>query len=231
MPGGHVVGGAIGQSLPFAVGLALSPFPLVAMILILGAPRGRMTGAVFALTSVVGVGAVGVAVLALSGDEAATDSGAPADWVSWLRLAIGVGLVGLAASKWRGRPFADAPPSLPGWMRTLDALRPTRAAGMGLLLSAVNPKNLALAVAGAAAIGQAELPAGEAAVALAVFVAIGTLGVTAPLAMSLAFGHRSDRVLGDVKDRMVRYNDVILAVLALVIGAMLIGDGISGLSA
>ncbi|WP_217921755.1 GAP family protein [Miltoncostaea oceani] len=225
------MGVAIGQSLPFAVGLALSPFPLVAMVLILGAPGGRATGAVFALASVVGVAAVGVVVLLLAGDEAATGSGRPATWVSVLRLAIGLGLVALAASKWRGRPAPGDTPALPGWMGRIDGLRPGGAAGMGLLLSALNPKNLALAVAGSAAIAQAELPAGSAAVALALFVVVATLGVTAPLAMSVVLGHRGDRVLAAVKDGMVRHNDVILAVLALVIGATLIGDAISGFSA
>lgn len=225
------MGVAVGQSLPFAVGLALSPFPLVAMVLILGAPGGRATGAVFALASVVGVAGVGAVVLVLAGDDAATGSGEPATWVSVLRLAIGAGLVALAASKWRGRPAPGDTPALPGWMGRIDGLRPGGAVGMGLLLSAVNPKNLALTVAGAAAIAQVELPAGEAAAALAVFVVVGTLGVTAPLALSVVMGHRGDRALAAVKDGMVRYNDVILAVLALVIGATLIGDAISGLTA
>ena len=223
------MGQAIGQSLPFAVGLAVSPFPLVAMVLILGTPHGRVNGPVFALASIAGMAAVGALVLVLAGDEAATDSGAPARWVTWLRLVLGLLLLAYAAKGFLRRPPADAEQKTPGWMRALDSLTVVGAAGMGVLLSALNPKNLVLAVAGAAAIAQQDLPAGQAAGALAVMVAIGTLGVTVPLAMTLVLGARGDAALGSVKDWMVRNNGLIIAVVALIFGVSLVGDAISAL--
>jgi hypothetical protein len=224
------MGGAIGQSLPFAVGLALSPFPLVAMVLILSGPRARVNGPLFARASVGGLALVGTVVLVVSGDEAAADSGAPADWVSWLRLALGLLLLWFAGRSWSRRQPVDGPARSPAWIRTIDTLTWPRALGMGALASALNPKNLALAIAGSAAIAQAELPAGESAVALAVMVAIGTLGVSVPLALHLTLGERSAGPLGAVKDAMVRYNDVIIAVIAVIFGVTLIGDAISGLT-
>ena len=225
------MGQAVGQSLPFAAGLAVSPFPLVAMVLILGTRHGRVNGPVFALASILGIAVVGAVVLALSGDDAATDSGAPAAWVTGLRLALGLLLLAYAAKGLFRRPPAGAEPALPAWMRALESLTAIRAAGMGLVLSALNPKNLALAVAGAAAIAQAEPPPGQAAGALAIMVAIGTLGVTVPLAMTLALGARGVAALESVKDWMVRNNGVIMAVVALIFGASLVGDAIAGFSA
>ncbi len=63
------------------------------------------------------------------------------------------------------------------------------------------------------------------------FIAIGTLGVAAPLVIYFALGSRSARVLEEMKDWMTANNGAIMAVLLLVIGAKLIGDGVSGLSA
>ena len=54
--------------------------------------------------------------------------------------------------------------------------------------------------------------------------------VTAPIAIFFALGDRSGAVLERLKDWMADHNGVIMAVLCLVIGAKLIGDGISGLS-
>ena len=225
------MGDAIGQFLPIAIGIALSPFPIVAVVLMLATPRARANGPAFVAAWIVGLAAVGIVVLALAGDDATSDSGAPADWVSWLKLILGLLLLAFGVRAWRRRPRGGEAGELPKWMRALDTFTPPKAAGAGLLLSAANPKNLVLAVAGAAAIAQADIPVGQEAGALAIFVAIGTLGVAAPLVLYLALGERSRAVLDELKDWMARNNSTIMAVLALIIGLKLIGDAISGFSA
>ena len=86
-----------------------------------------------------------------------------------------------------------------------------------------------LTVGAAAAIAQTGIPAGEQAIALAVFVVIGTLGVLVPLALSFGLGERSKPLLDQLRSWMAANNTVIMAVLFLIIGAKLLGDGISGL--
>ena len=115
-------------------------------------------------------------------------------------------------------------------MSALDAFGPAKALGAGVVLTALNPKNLILTVAGAAAIAQAGIPAVEQAVALAIFVVIGCLGVAAPLAITLVMGDRSRTLLDELKNWMGRNNTVIMVVILAVIGVKLIGDAISGLS-
>jgi threonine/homoserine/homoserine lactone efflux protein len=110
--------------------------------------------------------------------------------------------------------------------------RPVQAgqgAGFGVILSAVNPKNLLLTVGAAAAIAQTGASTGAQAVALAVFVIIGTLGVGAPVGLYFALGERSRRALDELRSWMAAHNAAIMAVLMLVIGAKLLGDGLSGL--
>jgi hypothetical protein len=90
--------------------------------------------------------------------------------------------------------------------------------------------NLLLAVGAAAAIAQTGIPASRQAIAYAIFAIIGTLGVGAPVGLYFAMGKRSADRLGRLKDWMGHNNAVIMAVLCLVIGMKLLGDGVGGLS-
>jgi hypothetical protein len=93
----------------------------------------------------------------------------------------------------------------------------------------LNPKNLLLAAVGAAAIARAGISTGQQVVAYVVFVLVATIGVGAPVLLHSAMGDRSRELLDRLKNWMARNNAVIMAVLLLVIGVKLIGDGISGL--
>ena len=87
----------------------------------------------------------------------------------------------------------------------------------------------ALTVAAAAAIAQTGIDAGQDAIALAVFVVIGTFGVVTPLVIFFVLGERSRKPLDELKSWMAAHNAAIMAVITLVIGVKLLGDGISGL--
>ena len=131
--------------------------------------------------------------------------------------------------QFRGRPRGDAIPEPPKWMHALDTFEPPKAIGTGVLLSSVNPKNLLLAVAGAAAIAQTGISGGEQAIAWVVFVLVASVGVAAPVIVAVAMGDRSRHLLDELKDWLAANNATIMSVLFVVIGAKLIGDAISGL--
>jgi hypothetical protein len=137
----------------------------------------------------------------------------------------------VAARQFRGRPHQGEEAPLPKWMGAIDRFTPPQALGGGAVLAGANPKNLLLAVGGAAAIAQTGIPGGQQAIAYAVFAVVGTLGVGAPVGIYLGMGKRSAELLGRLKDWMGQHNAVIMAVLCLVIGVKLLGDAISGLSA
>jgi Sap, sulfolipid-1-addressing protein len=223
------MGEAIGQSLPLAVGVALSPVPTIAVVLMLTTPRARANGPAFVLGWLVGLGVVGAVVLALAGPGGASEEGQPAAWVSWLKLVLGVLLLLVAVRQFRGRPRGDEEAPLPTWMGAIDRFGPGQALGGGAALAGANPKNLLLAVAAAAAIAQTGIAGGQQAVAYAVFAVVGTLGVGAPVVVYLSMGKRSEKLLGHLKDWMAHNNAVIMAVLCLVIGVKLIGDALGGL--
>jgi threonine/homoserine/homoserine lactone efflux protein len=224
------MGQAIGQSLSLAIGVAISPVPIIAVVLMLSTPRGRVTGTAFLVGWIVGLAVLGTAVLLISSGADASSDGGPATWVSILKLVLGVALLLLAVKQWRGRPQGDDQAQLPKWMAAMDRVTAVKASGMGALLADVNPKNLLITVAAAAAIAQTGIAAGEQAVALAVFVVVASLGVGAPVAVFFLLGDRAPKLLAEMKDWMAAHNTAIMAVLVLVIGVKLIGDGISGLS-
>jgi threonine/homoserine/homoserine lactone efflux protein len=217
-------------TLSFGVGVALSPVPIIAVVLMLATPKGRVNGPAFLVGWVVGLTVVGTIVLLVSSGASASSQGAPATWVSILKLVLGALLILLAIKQWRGRPRGDAKPELPAWMKTVDTFTPVKSAGMAVLLSAINPKNLILIVGAAAAIAQTGTSTASQAVALAVFVVLGTLGVGAPVAIYYLMGNKATHILGELHDWMARENATIMAVICLIIGAKLIGDAITALA-
>src|SRR5205814_581323 len=137
----------------------------------------------------------------------------------------------LAARVWRTRPAPGRAAQMPKWMQAIDTFNAGKAFGAGVLLSGLNPKNLALTVAAATAIAQANISNGQEAGTLAVFILVGSLTILAPLTIYLVLGAKAKEILDGVKTSMAAHNAAIMTMLLLVLGAKLIGDAIAGLSA
>jgi hypothetical protein len=224
------MGNAIGQILPLAMGVALSPVAIVAVVLMLGTPGATANGPAFLLGWIAGLAVIGAVVLLVAGGADASTNGSPAGWVGWLKIVLGLLLLAVAVKQWQSRPHAGARPSLPRWMQTIDRFTPGRSVAVGVALSAINPKNLLLVVGAAAAIAQTGIPGGQQAVALGVFVVIATLGPGIPVGLYFTMRDRSEHLLLDLRDWMAANNATIMAVLCLLIAAKLVGDGISALA-
>jgi threonine/homoserine/homoserine lactone efflux protein len=224
------MGQAIGSTLPLAVGVALSPVPIIAVVLMLTSRRARSNGPAFVIGWLIGLAVIGAIVLSIAGPAGASKSGSPATWVSWVKIVLGAGLLLVAVRQFRGRPKDSDEAALPKWMASIDSMKPLPVLGLAALLGGVNPKNLLLAVSAGASIAQTGISGADQAIAYAVFALIGTIGVGAPVVLYFALGERSASMLATLKDWMGRHNAVIMAVLCLVIGVKLIGDAIGGLT-
>lgn len=66
-------------------------------------------------------------------------------------------------------------------------------------------------------------------VALIVFAVVASLGVAAPPAVRGVFADRADRALAAADEWMTRQHTVIMAAVLLILGLILIGNGIAGL--
>jgi hypothetical protein len=223
------MGAAIGQSLPVAVGVLISPLPIVAVVLMLVSGRAKANAFSFLVGWFLAVGAVTLLVATLAGAATPDDDGPPL-WAAILKIVLGVLLLLLAVKQWRGRPRAGVEPPAPKWMAAIDAFTPVKAAGLAVLLGAVNPKNLLLVVSGGAAIASAAPDDTNAqVVASVVFALVASLGVAAPVFIYLFMGSRAAAMLDELKAWMIHNNAVIMAVLLLVLGAKMLGDGVASL--
>ncbi|MER7755418.1 GAP family protein [Kitasatospora sp. NPDC097643] len=221
------MGEAVGSMLASAAGIAISPLALIAMVLVLATPRGRANGLALAAGWVGALAAV-VAVVVAVGSGPGGGDGRPT-WSSWLRFALGVLLVLLAARQWRDRPREGHVRAPPPWMREMDRFTVARSAGLGAVLVAAGPKDLALAVGGAAGIATA--PAGGAgkAVAGVLMVLVGSLCVLLPLGVHLLGGASSARILGEWKAWLAAHHAAIDTTVLAVLGAAYLGDAVTGL--
>lgn len=224
------MGQAIGSSLPLAVGVALSPVPIIAVVLMLTSRRARSNGPAFVIGWLIGLAVIGAIVLSVAGPAGASKSGSPATWVSWVKIVLGAALLLVAVRQFRGRPKDSDEAALPKWMASIDTMKPLTVLGLAALLGGVNPKNLLLAVSAGASIAQTGISGADQAIAYAIFALIGTIGVGTPVVIYFALGERSATMLATLKDWMGRHNAVIMSVLCLVIGVKLIGDAIGGLT-
>ncbi len=219
------MGQAIGDLLPAAIGVALSPVPIIAIVLILGTPRAKGNGLTFALGWIAGLTVVSVIVLLLFRGADDSSSGTSTA-VGWIKLVLGALFLLMAVQQWRARPRPGTEAATPKWMAAIDSVTPAKARGLGVLLSGANPKNLALTFAAAASIAQSGLSGIGDAEAVALFVVLGSVTVVGPVVLYLVAPQQAATWLGSIKDFMAAHNAVIMMVVLLVLGAKLLGNGI-----
>jgi hypothetical protein len=224
------MGEAIGQILPAAVGVALSPMPVVAVILMLFSDRAKQNGLSFLVGWVGGLVIVlAVALFLANPEDVSGESNDPSRLSSVIHLLLGLLLLGLAVKDWRGRPRPGQEATLPGWMAKLDSASPPLALGMGAFLSGLNPKNLAFTIAAALAIAQAQLPAGEALLPVVIYVVLASVSVAAPVLWFLVSPAAAGKALEGWRVWLTANNATVMAVLLLVLGVKLFGQGLGGL--
>lgn len=221
------MGNAVGEILPLALGIAVSPVPIIAAILMLLSPKARVTGVGFLLGWVVGI-VVAVTVFTLLSSilpQEDTDASRPVQGL--VKLVLGVLLLLLAVKQWRGRPTGEDKPSLPKWMKAIDTVTLPVAFGLGFLLSALNPKNLIMGAGAGVAIGAAQLDTGSTVVVVAVFTALAACTVAVPVIAYLVAADRMRGPLDGLRGWLEKENAVIMAILLLVIGISMLGKGIA----
>ncbi|OQM81502.1 GAP family protein [Rhodococcus sp. 66b] len=223
---------AIGLSLPIALGLLFVSMPMAVIVLVMitaGAHRGAAS---FLLGWVLGISAV-VAVTIVIADysfaESESESSQTSVWSSVVRIVLGLVLFGLAYKQWRARPRDGSDPTVPKWMKSIDGLTPRKAFGLAFLSAAVNPKNAALAVSGAATIAVATNVVAQQIVAAVIFTVIASVGIASPILVKVFSGKRADEILASAKSWMTANNAVMMAVILAILGATVLGEGLSGL--
>lgn len=215
---------AISSSLPMSVGVALSPIPVAAILIILMSARARTNAPAFLLGWMAGILTIGLVVSLMPG--LLTARGEPTQLSGLTRVALGIALLLLAVRQWRQRPEPDAAVDVPPLLARLDSIGIMQSSITGFLLSAIHPKNLILDAAGAAAIDASMLDSATQYTALVIFTLIASVGIIIPIAAYFIAKRRVGTLLGRWKDWLIRNNIQVMIVLLLILGALLIARGL-----
>lgn len=220
--------GDIGVILPYAVGVAISPVPIIAVILMLFSSRASTNGPVFLGGWVTGL-VVATGIVLLLADMAGAASSAPPTWMPVLQVVLGIVLLMLAVEKLHDRPPAGTSAPLPRWLQAVEHLQPGTAFLMGALLSGVNPKNLVLAAAAAYAMARTGGAIGDSLVSFLAFVAIGSSSIALPVVYLRVGGPGAHARLDAARVWLGQNNVAVLVTLLSVFGVLLIGQGLAAL--
>lgn len=220
----------VGTLLPLGLGIALSPFPIIMIVLMLSTAQARTNGLSFTAGWLVGI-AVLVTVPTLLLDAVEEYSEETSDVVAGIvRIALGLLLLFFAYRKIMKRLRRSGDDSgddgLPGWMASTENTTPLKSLRSGLLISAANPKNVALAAAAGVTVTAAHLSATSDVWGIVVFVLIASMTILVPVAGYLIVPARMDAPLQSVKGWMSTNHGVMTALLLLVFGVVLIGNGL-----
>jgi len=217
----------IGEILPLAVGIALSPTAMIAAILILVSANARITSLGFLVGWIMGIVVATVAFTVLSSflPEDQNDS---ATIAAVITIAFGLALVLVAQRLWRKRPAEGEHGTLPKWMSAIDSMNPVKGLVLGFLLAAV-PKNLLLDGSAGLIIGSAPLSLGQDSAIITIFTVLAGCTVLIPVIGYLVAPTRMVGPLEMLRASLVDDTATIMSVSLLVIGVSMIGNGLGGL--
>ena len=224
------LGGLIGNLLPLSVGVAISPIPIIAVILMLLSKRAGSTSVGFAVGWVLGIAVATLVFWLISGAADLSTDGEPSATQSWIKIVLGVLLLLLGIAQWRKRPKPGETATMPKWMASIEDFSFGKALGLGFLLSALNPKNLIMFVGAGVALGAATVSTGSKIVGLVVFMLLAACTVLIPVIGYLAAKDKIKPWLEDLRVWLTANNVTVMSVLFLVLGVSQLGKGIGGLS-
>jgi threonine/homoserine/homoserine lactone efflux protein len=142
-------------------------------------------------------------------------------WIKVVELVLGAAFLAAAVAVIRKGPPRRAHRA---FVDRFDTVTRSRAAGLGALVSAANPKVLALAL-GAALVANGGTTA-SAAKGAAIFTAIGALAVLVPLAAYVVLPARSRPALLGARNWIARHERPVLTALAVTIGTTFVAGAL-----
>ena len=217
---------ALGDALPLAAGLALSPAALTTGIILLLGRRGRLKASVFGIGWFIAILVIAALAYAIidAGDSAAPDTTATsANVVQLIFAALFLVLAGLT---WRKRPQPGQPPAESKLLDRLDNTSTSGAGILGLAQGFLVVKNVPLALGAGAGIGEAQLGPAATAVTLVLFGLLSTAGVIVPVVFATVGGKRSGVLLGQVREWLELNMATIGIVVLLILAAYFAGHGL-----
>jgi hypothetical protein len=210
-----------------ALVIALSPITVIPAVLVLHAPRPRRVSLAFLGGWLLGLAALTAAFVAAS-DVLGALREAPPRWASWTRVVLGSALIAFGIFRLLTRHRETGPPR---WMSPFAKLTPVRAGVVGAVLAPIRPEVLIVCATAGLAIGTGGFSVFGGWLSGAAFVAISASTVAIPILAYASAGDRLEDQLTRFKDWMEKNHAALEGAIMIVIGLMVLYNGIHALTA
>ncbi len=212
--------GSLAEIGPYAVAVALSPVPLLAVVAVLGSHRGVANATAMLVGWIIGLSLIIIVSVRLLPSAVTGDL----PWLGWFDLLVGCAAILVAVALWRTKGVPDRN-DLPRWMAAIDELSLGRSGALGMVLAIANPKVISVTIAAVAnlSVGAGTGPAGRTGVFFA-FVVIASGGIAALVLGATAAADRADRLRDRLRTLAATKGHYVLTPVFLVLGVGLIGE-------
>jgi len=212
----------LASAMPFAIGIAVSPIPVIAIVVVLSTNASNAFG--LATGWIIGIVAIGILVFAVPGLD--TIRNQPTALSGWVRVGLGFLLIWLAVREWRSRPDLRQPQVPSKLMSRVEKAGAGGIIAIGIGLSALNPKVIALTFGGAANIDAYASTLFQKALGLAAFALVASLSLIVPILGFVLSAERAEVLLPKIKEWLIRHNSAVSAAVLLVLGVLLAANGV-----
>ena len=221
---------SLGEIIPLAFGIIVSPMPIVAVIALLLGSKGKINAVIF--TAVFTATTLLLTLVFASGAKNTAPSGSL--FATVLHIVLGLAFAGLffflAWKSWKGRPRNGQSAAEPKWLAAIDSFGPGKAVGLALFMTVANLKNIPIMIAAGASIGTAQLTWPLVFVAALIFTLISCLGLIVPTVIGGSGSAQVKDFLTSAKATLTEHNAMIMTVLFFILGAMQLGKAIGSFS-
>jgi threonine/homoserine/homoserine lactone efflux protein len=212
-----------------ALGIAISPVPIIVVILILFSEKATFNGIAFLTGWIAGLLLVGALILIFVTAERAVSANAFSTSTYAIKALIGFFFLLMAFKNWRDRPKKGEEPKPPKWLAKIDSVRPLESVALGAMNTSLNPKNLSLALAAGLTFMQTDLSGASAWLTPAIFIVIASSTVAVPVLYYIVSGESAEQTLNVWKAWLTANYSTILSILFLILGLQLLLEAFGSL--
>lgn len=205
-----------------AIGIAISPLPIVGLILILLGDGAKKNSFSYSIGWLVGNLIAFLIGLLFMGTVAGSD-GEISLFSKIIYGVLGILLLYLSFRTFSKSIKNKGEINTPKWFDKMTSLNAKGALGLGMALSAVNPKNFLLSLSAGVTAGGITQAALDDVFATFIFALIATSTIVIPTILFNTLGEKINPFLEKLKIWLITNNDSIMAVMFLFIGLKMFG--------
>lgn len=216
---------ALHKSWPMALGIALSPGPVLAVLILLMTPRAKTSAPSFLVGWLLGILGVGTFIILLPGVVAS--HGGLSDTAGIVKIILGMALLILIVPIWKNRPKSGGLMKVPKVFQGIDNFGMTKSFIAGFLSTSLSIKNLALSASGAAHIDATDLiDYFETFIGLILFSILASFTLILPIIIYFLAPMKMERMGLNLKTWIIKHYTIIVVSMFLIFGLVLIYIGL-----